>query len=230
MGLKRFIERILERAEPGEPSGQERAVVAILARAGLGDPPEALHRALLGALPAGTPLGDASLARITVALRGPRRDGEDGIDADHPHLEFWQTLRQRFPDNAYLAACYGDELARDGQEAAAAGELLTAFELDPALFVEFGDEILPACERLGGALWLRFRLAELRARIEGEPEVEDDDFEDVREQYSELLEDCADDPDAMARVRALGRRIDELTAADRLPRVFVRRGDWRSKR
>ena len=27
----------------------------------------------------------------------------------------------------------------------------------------------------------------------------------------------------------LGRRIDELTAADRLPRAIVRRGDWRSK-
>jgi tetratricopeptide (TPR) repeat protein len=59
---------------------------------------------------------------------------------------------------------------------------------------------------------------------------DDDDAEpelDVRERYSELLDEYRGDAAALAAIRALGHRIAELEDAGVLPRALVRRGDWR---
>ena len=50
-------------------------------------------------------------------------------------------------------------------------------------------------------------------------------FERRQLMLTELLLPAATPDEAIAR----RMRIDELTAADRLPRAIVRRGDWRSK-
>ena len=50
----------------------------------------------------------------------------------------------------------------------------------------------------------------------------------IRERYSELLEDFADDPAVVADLRAMGRLIARLEKAGILPRVMVRRGAWRT--
>jgi hypothetical protein len=72
----------------------------------------------------------------------------------------------------------------------------------------------------------------LRSEIETlaatEPADIDERAETVRERYSELLDDYNDDPEALTRIRALGRRIKDLEEAGSLPRSMIRRG--RSRR
>jgi hypothetical protein len=72
----------------------------------------------------------------------------------------------------------------------------------------------------------------LRSEIETlaatEPADVDERAETVRERYSELLDDYNDDPEALTRIRALGRRIKDLEEAGSLPRSMIRRG--RSRR
>lgn len=71
--------------------------------------------------------------------------------------------------------------------------------------------------------------AELEALASAEPVDDADERADaVRERYSELLEDYGDDPEALTRIRAVGRRIKDLEEADVLPRSLIRRG--RSRR
>jgi chromosome segregation ATPase len=75
-------------------------------------------------------------------------------------------------------------------------------------------------------------LDDLRSEIEtlaaSEPADIDERAETVRERYSELLDDYNDDPEALTRIRALGRRIKDLEEAGSLPRSLIRRG--RSRR
>jgi chromosome segregation ATPase len=72
----------------------------------------------------------------------------------------------------------------------------------------------------------------LRREIEtlaaAEPADIDERAETVRERYSELLDDYNDDPEALTRIRALGRRIKDLEEAGSLPRSLILRG--RSRR
>lgn len=102
-----------------------------------------------------------------------------------------------------------------------------------------GDD-LPAADAAGDAALdahphdlLARDLDALRAEIEAlagaEPVADADERADaVRERYSELLEDYSDDPEALTRIRAVGRRIKDLEEADVLPRSLIRRG--RSRR
>jgi hypothetical protein len=108
----------------------------------------------------------------------------------------------------------------DATLAAVLAGLPEAFDRDPALIDDFADELEPLALRLGGAALLGWQIASLRARIE----AGDDD---AREQYSELLEEHDADPDAVTRIRALGKRIDDLTREGKLPRAMVLRGKWR---
>jgi hypothetical protein len=71
--------------------------------------------------------------------------------------------------------------------------------------------------------------SELEALAAAEPPADiDERAETVRERYSELLDDYSDDPEALTRIRALGRRIKDLEEAGSLPRSLIRRG--RSRR
>lgn len=102
-----------------------------------------------------------------------------------------------------------------------------------------GDD-LPAAEAAGDAALDEHRhdllardLDALRAELEAlagaDPGPDEDERADaVRERYSELLEDYVEDPEALTRIRAVGRRIKDLEEADVLPRSLIRRG--RSRR
>lgn len=70
--------------------------------------------------------------------------------------------------------------------------------------------------------------SELDTLAGGAPADLDERAEIVRERYSELLDDYNDDPEALTRIRALGRRIKDLEEAGSLPRSLIRRG--RSRR
>ncbi|HWN70112.1 MAG TPA: hypothetical protein VNM90_20870 [Haliangium sp.] len=69
---------------------------------------------------------------------------------------------------------------------------------------------------------------EIETLAAAEPPDIDERAETVRERYSELLDDYGDDPEALTRIRALGRRIKDLEEAGSLPRSLIRRG--RSRR
>lgn len=104
---------------------------------------------------------------------------------------------------------------------------------------ETSESDLPAAESAGDAaldehphdllaIDLDALRAELEALAEPDPVDVDERADAVRERYSELLEDYGDDPEALTRIRALGRRIKDLEEADVLPRSLIRRG--RSRR
>lgn len=71
---------------------------------------------------------------------------------------------------------------------------------------------------------LDVRLRDLRLALEDDADQVDDQ---VRELYSELLEEFRDDPQALGKIRALGE--DFATAVERgdLPRAMVMRGSSR---
>lgn len=225
--LKRFIERVLDRSRSDRPTSQERRVEDVLFKRSLYDSPEAFLEDLLAELPPDEPLEDAALARIVRALRGPRGDAADEIDEAHEaKLGFWRTLAERFPDHPYAVACHGHALLVAEESSAALQRFLGAFALDPALFDEFADEIEGIAREHGGEVWLEYRLSGLRARIESCCDSEEE-ADLIREQYSELLDEHRGDAAALARIREVGKRIAELTDAEKLPRAMVRRGQPR---
>lgn len=227
--LKRFIDRVLDRSRSDRPTSQERRVEDMLFKRSLYDSPEAFLEDLLAQLPPDEPLEDAALARIVRALRGPRGDAADEIDEAHEaKLRFWHTLAERFPDHPYAVACHGHALLVAEERSAAVQRFLGAFALDPSLFEEFGDEIEDIAREQGGDVWLGFRLSGLRARIESCCDSEEE-ADLIREQYSELLDEHRGDAAALASIREVGKRIAELTDADKLPRALVRRGKARGE-
>lgn len=219
---QRIVEQFERDAEGGELGALVAAVAAELA---LGDAPS-----------------EPALARIAHTLDRCQAD-------DDTRIRFWQRLAERFPDQAYILACRGDALLHAGHDHDAMDAFLAAFDLAPAL-VEVCDDAAGLAHSLGGAPWLNYQLAELRATMaaaeaaslagdasddsddsdSGDDSNDSDDGEpdlDVRERYSELLDEYRGDDAALAAIRALGQRITELEDAGVLPRALVRRGDWR---
>ncbi|HLU68624.1 MAG TPA: CoA-binding protein [Kofleriaceae bacterium] len=76
-------------------------------------------------------------------------------------------------------------------------------------------------------LLLDQQLAALREALDAGVAGRDDDGEaadQVREVYGELLEQYRADPDALSRVREVGRLIEEAVQRGDLPRALIRRG------
>jgi hypothetical protein len=71
----------------------------------------------------------------------------------------------------------------------------------------------------------RRHLEETLAGLRADPgrELSEAEAEGLRESYLELVDLLGDDPAEMTALRALGRQIADLEAADRLPQTFVRR-------
>lgn len=196
-------------------------------RRSLYDSAAAFLAALLAEFPPGAPLDDASLARLVSELR---RGGEatlgDDVDA---HVLFWRQLAER-SGSPYALGCAADTLLAAGREDDALEAFLRAFEAEPSLLPELGDDIEDLARRAGGESWVRHRVAALRAQLAevlAEDEPDDDAGEAIREAYSDLLDELGGDPAALARIREVGREIDGATERGALPRSLVRRGRTR---
>lgn len=220
-------------------SDQERRVAGVLGRRDAFADLSAFLSALLDLLRQEPDLQDGAVARVALAL-----DGEDTT----PAARFWADLSARFPGHALAAACHGNALLRDGRDREAMGCFSTALGLDPQVVVELEDGARELARALGGALWLRFQLAELRVLLadfedgaagvlaaeadEGDDADEDEVAaeelgEEVRERYSELLDEHHDDPDALAQIREVGAIIAHLEHEGLLPQCLIRRGTSR---
>ena len=147
-------------------------------------------------------------------------------------LIFWRDTWTRLPMHGYAAACYADVLRDCGRSSDAFDVLLHAVERVPAWLGDF-ELLEELAERSRGPSWLRYQLVVLRTRLDrisAQPNTEPDDQDaDLRELYSELLEQYSDDSQAMAEIRPLGERISALEEQGVLPSVLVRRGDWRNE-
>jgi hypothetical protein len=85
-----------------------------------------------------------------------------------------------------------------------------------------GDALADA---VGGELALRWRIAVVRGVIAAPP-----DGDAVREAYGELVDRYREDPDRLARLRALGDEIRRLEADGTLASAMVARSDRRPRR
>lgn len=218
---------------PGTPAAseqgdQERRVAALLDRREQFAELAAFLSALIDLLAREPALEDGSVARLALAL-----DGEDM----GPAARFWAELSARFPDHALVAACHGNALLRDGRDEEAVGRFTTALGLDPQVVVELEDGARELACALGGPLWLRYQLAELRVLLaeledgadgaDEDPDAAEELGEEVRERYSELLDEHRDDPEALAQIREVGAIIAHLERDGLLPQCLIRRGSSR---
>lgn len=218
MWLRRFMDLVRGRPEE-KGSEQVERVRSVLLRHAAYDEESQFLRAVFEAVAGDPAIEDSTLRELVSHLRGHygeelSRIGDD-LDA---HLTFWRDLAAQF-DHPLAAACHADTLLLAGQHAEAMELFLAIFDRQPTLLFEFGGDLYDVARGLGGPCWLGYQLACLRAGLAEPP---DDDY--VREMYSELLEDYAEDRDALARIREVGRAIDEAVIAGRLPRALVRRG------
>jgi tetratricopeptide (TPR) repeat protein len=244
--MGRFFDTTLHRAIA---SDREQRIVELLERGAGNDDVDALAARAMAELCRGDAPSEPALARIARAF--DRCEADDAV-----RLRFWRQLAGRFPDHAYVLACHGDALLYAGREREAMDAFLAAFDMAPTL-AELFDDAAELAHSLGGAWWLKYQLVELGAALaaaeaasdagndddcdddagsdddcddDGSDDDCDDDAEpelDVRERYSELLDEYRGDAAALAAIRELGHRITELEDAGVLPRALVRRGDWR---
>ncbi len=78
----------------------------------------------------------------------------------------------------------------------------------------------------GGQVWLALRLGWLRAALAEQRRRGGGgggDGDGIRELYGELLEEHRGEPAALARIREVGRLIDEAVERGDLPRALIRR-------
>ena len=158
-------------------------------------------------------------------------------DGPEPIAAFWRQLHVRFPASCFVQACLGDALIAIGERTQGDQLLLGAFEQEPQLIYEFGDELVSGHADIAPQDHLRYQLCCLRAAIvdaresaHSEPNHSNDGSwtdEQCRELYLELLDEYREDAAAVVQIRELGHEIDALTVAERLPRTFVRRGSKR---
>ena len=200
---------------------------------------ESLAERIRAHLPTLQQLSAPLVVRIAHALSRPHT-GE-------PPWSLWADLRARYPHNNALSSVYAGVLLDAGRRDEGIALLVETLEsysptssLECALVLEMsGSHTTRLGEQAyhaGDRAWLGYQLVALRAQIANAEQLDMYDLTDidtpgpeVREQYSELLERYAADPEAMAELRELGREIADLETRGLLPRVMSRRGSWRSE-
>jgi hypothetical protein len=221
-----WLSRLFERLGSARPSGAARSaqaerVDAVWARrASLGSA-SALFSALGEALGRG-PADDEAIRRLAEHLRGGFGT-QSALRGGHveEHLALWRRVADE-SGHPHARGFHADTLLACGRPAEAMAEFARAFAVDPTLLHEFGDELYEVTRELGGVAWLDYRVACLRAALAAGPGPLPDDDE-IRELYGELCDDHADDAEALARIREVGRQIDDAVARGDLPRAMVRR-------
>ena len=189
-------------------------------------------RSFLGGLielfPNGQSLSEGDLHVLIEELRGlwgPEKALEEG-DLDE-HVDFWQELATR-TSSTYAMACYGDTLLLAGREELAITAFVAALKEDPLLLEEMGEEISGHARRLGGQGWLHFRLAKLQLSIANGAALSDEEIDQTRELYSELLEEFSGDSSSLQDIRAVGQALEAAVSRGEMPRAMVIRGPSRT--
>lgn len=222
MWLKRLLSRLRIVAPTSRPSAQRQRILDVLLNHSVYDDEGEFLAAVLAAVRVDPNLEEETLRALILHLRGHYGQEYTKIgDAMDEHLAFWKELAADFP-SPLARACYADTLLLAQREQDAMELFLEVFTEQPGLLVEFGGDLYEVAQSLGEPTWLRYRLACLRAALADYGDTADDDY--IREIYSELLEDYADDEAAMARIRPLGTAIEEAVESGALPRAMVRRG------
>ena len=153
--------------------------------------------------------GDADAAALALIAAEVPTEG-DGA------LPFWRDVAERFREPWLRVRLAEAELA--GGDARRAFDLyMSAFDQSPELAIDEADRVRPLAEAEGGELVFRWQLAELRAYLELIP----DDEDWIRERYSELLDAYRDQPERLARLYELGKRIRQLEEDGVLPQAMV---------
>lgn len=177
------------------------AVIEIL-RSDSGDPRE-LRARLLDALPPSTDLDERTVDLLARALRGGLGDEQLSINADvQGNLDFWGTLRDRFPSAPRLRAIHADTLLLIGRPEQAGDEFLEAFAIEPRVMYAFGGELRDLFEGRGGMPWALYRAATARA---AELHDANGNRQYVREVTDELLAEFRDDAAALRSILAMLR-------------------------
>lgn len=226
-GVSSWLQRIANRLAkgPDDKSARGPQISEHFYKRSLYATPGAFLDALIEFFPAGDPLQDADL-RVLVdelrGMRGPEKALEEGDLSEH--VEFWRKLAIRSA-SPYAMACHADTLLVAGREQEAIAAFVQVLEVEPQLLGELGEEISAHAQRRGGGDWLHFRLASLRVAIEG---LADRDDDEIRELYSELLEEFSGDAESLQEIRSLGQALEAAVERGEMPRAMVIRGPSRT--
>jgi hypothetical protein len=227
LGVSNWLQRIANRLAKGQDDGATRGthISEHFYKRSLYATPTAFLDALLELFPEGDELADGDLRVLVDELRGmwgPEKALEEGDLSEH--VEFWSKLAIR-STSPYAMACHADTLLLAGREREAISTFVQVLETDPQLLEELGEEISEHARRFGGNDWLHFRLASLRVAINGMADRENDE---IRELYSELLEEFSGDAEALREIRSLGEALEAAVDRGEMPRAMVIRGPSRT--
>jgi hypothetical protein len=226
-----WIERLLHKIARRSSGQQGSRIKRVLSRESAFESRRDFLAALLSELKEGEELGSEALRALVASLRRYYGEPEGTLVRGtlDPHLVddlawFWGDLARR-SGSAFARACHGEALLAAGETRAAMEAFQTAFAMEPSLIFEFA-ELRSVAAGLGRQWELGYELAWLRAALASTPAAGDEDAagDEVRELYSELLEEYASEPEALEKIRELGAEIDRAVASGRLPRALVRRG------
>ena len=152
---------------------------------------------------------DADAAALALIAAEVPTEGEGA-------LGFWREIAERFGEPWLRVRLAEAELA-GGDTRRALDLYMAAFEQSPELAIDEADRVRPLAEAEGGEIVFRWQLAELRAYLDLIP----DDEDWIRERYSELLDAYRDQPERLARLYELGKRIRQLEEDGVLPQAMV---------
>ena len=203
-----------------------KAISELFYRRSLYATSEGFLRDLLGLFPKGEPLADSDLRVLIAELRGiwgAERALVEGELAEQ--RDFWLGLADH-TGSAYAHACYADTLLVAGRRDEAVEAFALSLELAPELLPEMAQDLDDIARDVGGAPWLHFCLAKLAALIGGQADQDDDES---RELYSELLEEFAGDSEALQRIHFHGQALEAAVKRGEMPRAMVLRSGTRTE-
>ena len=141
-----------------------------------------------------------TLAVLEWQLRGPFGDEYVAIGGEYDaHSAFWKALADRHPETPKLLGLHGDTLLLAGKMQEAMELFLEAFSRDSQLVYAFGGDLHDRARELGGSIWLGYRLACLRAGLQGRFM----ERQEVLDVLQELLAEHGDDEAATMEIRRL---------------------------
>lgn len=153
-------------------------------------------------------------------------------------LSFWRRVHTRFSQDNDCRWAYAVALAEEAEwhQATAPPEtslnlFLRASETDcSCLTLDEATRFEELAEARGGEAWVRFQISSLRLKLDQNfvRNLSEDEADSIRETYSELLDENAENPTSLSRIKEVGKLIIAAERAGRLPTAFVRRSASRN--